>query len=431
MQTYACTIPSDPTHDSARRAMAPQPTPSPSSLLSRPRKGVLLALGAVFVLAILAAAATPLPAAAAAGGSLGATSPVTTSAFGNCNAVGSPTPSAILQGIPVPSTNVTPGGNLSAMFQVEALNWTPADSNISVHFPSIFFDFPKASGGNEQLFLNNFSVLMNFSGWSNPSLGATKNYTFPSGLQFLAHAKARIDSMKIAITATSDYGGITIEIRWHWTYTSAIFTTVTSAWSVPTTQSNFPKSVPSIFWPAPYATFLNSSGATAVIGTNYTATLGGDVAGRTLFLEMEYPSGSVVQSFPQTAPSNATTFTVLIPMENYDRYLFPGTFLVHIHDACGALLYSKTVHAVYAPSATVKFYLTPSACATHSITFNGTKFTNNTSGVFVPSSTGYPMSIPACSGHPFKSWSTTGALHIYTGHTMLVSNSGTFTVNYS
>jgi hypothetical protein len=427
MQTDTCNELGDAELASAR---PPSPSTTPARLapiLTRPRRSTVLALGAVFVLAILAAAAIPSPAATAA---VGATSPITSSAYGNCNPISSKTPSAILQGIPVPPTNVTPGGNLSAVMQVEAENWTSADSNISVHFPSIFFDFPKAAGGNEQLFFSNRSILMNFSGWSTPSFGSTKNYTFPSGLQFATGAKARIDSMKLAITATADYGQITIEIRWHWTYTSAPGVSVTSAWSVPTTKPNWPKSVPSIFWPAPYATYLNSTGTSAVIGTNFTATLGGDVAGRTFFLEMEYPSGSVVQDLQQTAPANATTFTVKIPMVNYDHWLDPGAFLVHIHDACGAMLYSKTVDAVFPASATVGFFITPAACATHSITFNGTKYLSGTYGTFLPSVTAYSMSIPACTGHPFSGWSTTGAMHIETGHSMYVDNNGTFTVNY-
>ncbi|MCI4333037.1 MAG: hypothetical protein L3K01_04850 [Thermoplasmata archaeon] len=390
-----------------------------------------MALGAVLVFALLVVTMAPLPAAVTSANSFRGSSPTTSATFGNCNAIGTPIPSALLQGIPVPRTNVTPGGNLSADMEVMAANWTPAMSNITVHFPSVFFNFPKFTGGHQQLFLSNRSFVMNFSGWSNASLGETKNYTFPAGLQFKAHTKAVIDSMKIAVQATADYGQITLEVRWAWTYNPSPGTTVTSPWSVPTNQSHFPNSVPSIFWPAPYATFLNYSGLTSTIGTNWTATLGGDVSGRMFFLEMEFPSGGVVESFGQTAPLNLSTYTVMIPMENYNRYLVPGTYLVHIHDACGALLYSKTVHAVFPPTAQVTFYLTPAACAGHSITFNGTKYTNGTSGVFVPSTTAYSMSIEGCPGHTFHSWSTTGALHIATGKSMLVSNSGTFTVNYT
>jgi hypothetical protein len=395
--------------------------------------GVWVAAGAVFVIAILALTAGPFP--LATGGSSqspgGPVTPLTTSAYGNCNPVGTKTPSALLQGIAPPPKNVTPGGNLSAVMEVEALNWTPALSNITVIFPSVYFDFPKATGGNEQLFFTNRSIVMNFSGWSQPSFASTRNYVFPNGLQFKAHSKATIDSMKLAVQATAGYGQITIEVRWQWIYNPHLGTTVHGAWSIPTNQSDWPTAVPSIFWPAPYATYLNSSGPTATIGDNFTATLGGDVGGRTFFLEMEYPSGSVVQDFLQTAPPNATTFTVRIPMLNYDHYLTPGPFLVHIHDACGAMMFNKTVDAVFPPSASVSFFLTPSACASKSITFNGTKFTNDTGATFAPSTTAYHFSIPACTGHSFHTWSTTGALHIANGSSMLVSNNGSFTVDYN
>jgi hypothetical protein len=403
----------------------------PSPVRARSRTRALAALGAIFAFAILATTAAPLPMAPSATGSGGSAVSITSSAFGNCNKVGSLTPSALLQGIMVPGRNVTSGGNLSAVMEVMAQNWTPSMSNISVHFPSIFFNFPRASGGNQQLFLSNRSILMNFSGWSNASLAATRNYTFPSGLAFLYHGVAKIDSMKLAVTATADYGQITIEVRWQWIFTPILGRSVHGPWSVPTNTSNWPKSVPSIFYPAPYTTFLASSGATAVIGTNYTATLGGDVAGRTFFLEMEYPSGSVVQAFLQTAPANATTFLVRIPIINYNSYLAPGAFLIHIHDACGAMLYNKTIHAVFAPSARIQFLLSPTACASKSITFNGSKFTNGTYGNFAPSTTNYTFAIPYCAGHHFNGWLTTGALHIASSTTMLVSYNGTFTVFYT
>jgi hypothetical protein len=405
------------------------PSSSPAGI-ARPYRAPLLALGAIAVFAILLGTMAPTPFAGAA--QPASSSAIASSAFGTCNPVTTKTPSALLQGLAVPAKNVTANGTLSADMEVMAENWTTADSNITVIFPSVFFDFPRASGGNEQLFLSNRSILMDFSGWSNASFGATRNYSFPTGLQFKANAKATIDSMKLAVQATADYGQITIEVRWQWTYTPTTpGKLVHGPWSVPTNQSNWPSSVPSIFWPAPYTTFLASSGTRAVIGTNYTATLGGDVAGRTFFLEMETPGGSVVQDFSQTAPANATTFLVRIPMISYNGNLSAGAYLVHIHDACGAMMYNKTIDAYYAPSASIRFLLTPSACATKTITFNGTAFHNNTVGTFVPGPTPYSFSIPVCSGHSFHNWVTTGALHIESGSQMVVSYNGTFTVEYN
>jgi hypothetical protein len=431
MQTYTCNEKSLPNEQiPSSRSVGPVLPGSPIQRRSG-HSGTIAAFGAVFVLAVLVTTLAPLPATFGSTGASGTLSPITSSSFGNCNKVGTLTPSALLQGIMVPGRNVTPGGNLSAVFEVMTLNWTSADSNISVHFPSVFFNFPRASGGNQQLFLSNRSILMNFSGWSNPSFGATKNYTFPAGLAFLPHSQAKIDSEKVAVTATADYGQITIEVRWQWIFSPVLGKSVHGPWTIPTNLSNWPKTVPSIFYPAPYATFLNSSGLNAVIGTNWTATLGGDVGGRTFFLEMEYPSGGVVQDLQQIAPANATTFGVRIPMLNYNSYLAPGPFLIHIHDGCGALLFNKTVHAVFAANAHVQFFLTPSACASKSITFNGTKFTNGTFGNFAPSTSNYTFSIPFCPTHHFAGWATTGALHISSGSTMLVSYNGTFTVMYT
>jgi hypothetical protein len=398
----------------------------------RPARSLALGLGILGVVALLALTLGPMPisAGSASGAAPGTVVPVTTSAFGTCNPVTTQTPSALLQGIAVPTKNVTAGGNLSAVMEVQALNWTANDSNITVYFPSVFYDFPMASGGNAQIFLSNRSIAMNFAGWSKPSFATTKNFTYPTGLDFKPHSLAKIDSMKLAVTANADYGQITIEVRWQWVYSPSLGKAIHGPWSIPTSKANWPQSVPSIFWPAPYATYLASSGKTAVIGGNFTATLGGDVAGRTFFLEMEYPAGGVVQDFLQTAPANATTFTVSIPMMNYDHYLSPGPFLVHIHDACGAMMFNKTVDAVYPPSASIRFFITPAACATKSITFNGTKFTNGTGGTFAPSPIAYRFSIPGCPGNHFQSWSTTGALHIANGTSMIVSNNGTFTVNY-
>jgi hypothetical protein len=358
--------------------------------------------------------------------------PIQTAAFGNCNPVGTKTPSALLQGIAEPKHNLSANGTLAAQMEVEAANWTPALSNITVFFPAVFFDFPQASGGNAQITFGNRSLQMNFSGWSPLSFAATKNFTFPNGVDFKKGALATIDSMKLAVMATADYGQITLEVRWRWISTAAPgLVSVKSAWSIPTSQANWPKSVPSIFWPAPYATFQGGFASTATIGQNWTGTLGGDVAGRTFFLEMENPAGVVQGSQLQTAPVNATTYTAFIMMLNYDSYLTPGVYLVHIHDACGALLWNKLVHAELGPTAQIHFALTPSTCATRSITFDGQKFTNGTVGTFAPSTTPYNFSIPSCPGNSFHGWVTTGALHIVTGKTMLVSNNGTFTVEYN
>jgi hypothetical protein len=398
-----------------------------------PRRRIGAAVVAISALAIALLFLLPSPGTFAASETAtpGRVSHVTSAAFSNCNAVGTPTPSALLQPIYVPPKNLTPGGNLSAIMEVEAMNWTSAMSNISVHFPSVYFNFPLANGGKAQLFLSNRSFLMNFSGWSPASRGQTHNYAYPAGLVFKHNGRAVIDSMKIAVQANADYQQITIEVRWQWVYQPHPGVTVHGPWTVPNASAAWPTSIPSIFYPAPYTTFLGSSGLNGTIGTNWTGTLGGDVANRTFFLEMENPAGDVVQSHLQTAPATASTYTTQLVMLSYNHDLTPGPYLMHIHDACGALLWSKTVHTAFAHSATIHFYVYPPAsCPGLGVTLNGTSYSNNTVGSFAPSTTAYNFSLGYCPGHKLKTWLTTGAIRIVGGKAMLISYDGTWTVWY-
>ncbi|MFI5414113.1 MAG: hypothetical protein ACHQ16_00345 [Candidatus Lutacidiplasmatales archaeon] len=431
MQTYPCNeiALADPSIAASLSTVSTRLEPLGRSYRTR---ATIIALGAILVIFLLAITAVPLPAAGAASGLNGHSATLSTSAFGGCNAVYTPTPSALLQGIAAPAKNETPGGNITATMEFAVVNWTSADSNITVLFPSIFFNFPRASGGNQQLMLSNRSAKLNFSGWSTPSFGQTKPYVFPAGLQFKNNSKAKIDSMKLAVQATADYGQVTLEVRWQWAYQPHPNVTARSPWSTPTTAAHWPTSVPSIFYPAPYTTLLHPNALNGTIGTNWTANLGGDVAGRTFFLEMEDPSGTVRQDLLQTAPANATNYTVHLILLNYNNFLPTGPYLVHIHDACGAMLWSRTVHAVLAPTASLRFVFNwPSACSGKTVTFNGTAYGNNSVGAITPSNTAYNFTLPFCTGHKFSTWQTTGAIHISGGRSMIVNYNGTWTIWYA
>jgi hypothetical protein len=346
----------------------------------------------------------------------------------NCNAVSSPTPSAVLITTPSPIKNTTAGGRISAAMEVQIVNYTAANNGTKVAFPAIFFSFPILPKGNFSMVLLPQILTITAPGWTSPSL-ASRSAVVPNGLAFNHSQPARMTSQLLAVMATAAYGQLTIELRWHWGNSPNGSKLVNGSWTTPTSKSNWPKSMPSIFYPAPYVSVLNTSGPTAVIGGNYTADLGGAVAGQLFFLEMEFPeSGKVVENLGQTAPANATNFTVRMPMLNYIGYLTPGTYLVHIHDVCGAMLYNKSVKAVFAATANVTFFFQPGTCGP--ITINGTKYSNGTVAVLKPSTVAYNFSLAVCKGHTFKNWVTTGALHIATGSSLLVSASGTFTVQY-
>jgi hypothetical protein len=188
--------------------------------------------------------------------------------------------------------------------------------------------------------------------------------------------------------------------------------------------------LPSIFFPAQHVDFLSGpgNGQAVTIGTTYSADLGGPVAGAYYFLEMENGVGHVVKSHGTTIPANATSGNVTITVLNYDNYLPPGLYLVHIHDACGAILYNKLIDAVFAPKVNITFEINPSICGP--MTFNGTSFASGSSGAFVPSETSYSFTEPKCSGYTFESHVDTGGLH-YTGTGKIeVSYNGTLTLTY-
>ena len=382
----------------------------------------VLAMSAFFLL-------TALPVSTGLGSTLSSVNEtISTASSSACNPVASPSPSALYIPLGEPKVNLSAGGTLTSEYEVQVVNYSVADLGMPLYFPTVFFTFPTHGGPNFSLTLTPTTYNITGAGWSNPAL-TSHSAVVPGGLAFTAGVKARLSTQRLAIMAPVNYGAITIEVRWKWTLQQANGTTTAAPWSVPTNASHGPSNLPSIFEPAPYVTFLAGAGngAPVTIGTNYTATIGRDVAGRYFFLEMEDGAGHVVMDQGQTAPANATTFDVSIPVINYDSYLPPEKYLVHIHDSCGAILYNKLISAVFAPQANITFTAQP--CG--SITFNGTSFSNNTVGVFTPSTTPYTFSVHGCKGHSFNSWVTTGALHIEGSTKMLVSGSGTFAVKYN
>lgn len=413
------------------RAVRSAPTPPPRHGGTGRLVAAVLALTTLlFVGALLVpASGTPIASQTATGGAA-LTAAVSSSAGPTCNPVRALAPSALYMTTGVPLKNVTPGGTLTGELEFAVLNFTNATSPVTLALPAIFYKFPLAAGGNFSMEIAPRNITVASAGWTAANALA-RSSSVPAGLVFKKGSEASLTSMKVSIMANDRYGNVTIEARWRWGSTPAPGHSVWGSWTVPTskTKSPHPDDLPSIFYPAPYADLVSSTGAVATIGASYNATLAGPlIAGQLFFLEMEYPSGKVVQDLGQTAPANATSYNVTIPMLNYNGALTPGSYLVHIHDACGGLLYNKVIKAVYPANATISFFIEPGNCG--SVTFGGQTFTNNTSGTFTPSPTSYNFSLTGCKHHTFQTWVTTGGLHITSGSSMQVSASGTFTVEY-
>lgn len=364
------------------------------------------------------------PASAGATAVTSASSPATNY---TCNAVYTSTPSAIYIPIAVPAKNLTTNGEIVASMEVQVVNYTNASYGAILAFPGIFFKFPLAAGGNFTMFIAPSNFTITGAGWSNPNL-LQRSDVVAGGLVFKKGSDATLTTEKVAVMANRHEGQITIEVRWHWENTPpGKKKPISGSWSIPTAQHYAP-ALPSIFYPAQYVRVVNETGAQATIGSTYNITLAGTVGAERFFLEMEQASGHVVQSQAWYTSYNATIVNTSISMLNYDHYLSPGTYLVHVHDACGALLFNKVVKLVYPPVANVTFYFVPGQCGP--IYINGSSYTNGTTGAFQPSPTAYNFSFGSCKGETFSNWSTTGALHIASGHSIVISASGTFTVRY-
>jgi hypothetical protein len=369
------------------------------------------------------------PAAPAAASPAGPAQLAPSTTSGICNPTHSLAPSSIYINQQEPlGKNLSPNGTLSSYLELQVLNYTPADYGLQLWFPSTYYTYPMATHGNFSYVIQPQFVTINGSGWLSPP-ALQKSAKVAAGIDFAHDGLARLTTQKLAIMVNAPYGNITVEFRWHWSMQEPNSTYVLShSWTVPSNSSGSHGQLPSIFYPAPYVTYLGGTTGSVYIGDNFSATLGGAVAGRNFFLEMEYAGGKVQDSASDTAPANATTFNVSIIMLNYDHYLDPALVLVHIHDSCGALLYNKEVRVVFAPVATVQFFTNPATCG--AVTINGATYTNGMTGSFTPSETPYNFTLSGCKGYTFSNWVDTGALHIVKNDVLLISGSGTFTVTF-
>ncbi len=346
----------------------------------------------------------------------------------HCNAVGSPTPSALLVQSPQPGKNLAPGGSMGYEMQVEIANWANQTGPVNLTFPTVYFDFPLTNGHNFSITYPAGNLTISAGGWTATTLLA-RSAIVPGGLNFSVGQTARMDSEKIAIMSSGNYGTVLAKFRWRWTeHEPGATSTYLGLWTAPTTRSHFPVSVPSEFFPAAYVELLSTSGSPATAGTNYTMTVTSRfMPGEWLLTELEFPSGHVVQADNQTWPAGHSVYDAEILMLTWGHELLPGPYLIHLHDECGALLYSRTVTTRFPSTANVTL-LIAKGCGP--INFGGTHYANNTTISVTPSVTPYVVKARNCHGLTFDGSNLTGGLHLVSLKRVLVSCSGTLEIRY-
>ncbi|HZY69770.1 MAG TPA: hypothetical protein VFF67_02175 [Thermoplasmata archaeon] len=345
---------------------------------------------------------------------------------GTCYAADGPTPAGVLIGEPAPSIALTSGDRMTVAYELQARNYTSAVLGEVVHVPSLFAKFTLKNHTVMEFFLLHHNLTIAGPNWTDPNLTAYAK-TMGGPVVFARNSTATLTSQKLAVMATNlYYGNLTVAMRWQWIInrTANGGNVTVGAWSH--LQANSQN--PSVFMPAPFVAQVAHSGPTVVIGSTYTALLTGATNGTVFNIELEDKYGIRIRQSDVTTPTvppNPFNLSIYVMGDNHS--LVPEKALVHIHDHCGAILYSTSIVLVYAPMVTVKVGFAPVGCGP--LTFNGTAYSGSTNVSMVPSSTVYSASVPSCQGHAFYHWLThlgVMAFNSSSGNTsVIVSGNGT------
>ncbi len=323
-----------------------------------------------------------------------------------------------------PATSITAGDHVGVTFEFNVTVTNVPVAGLRVYTPTVFVTMPLIGGSGFPVTFNNHTFTMTGLRWT--SLSYSKLVT--SDFAFNPTANATLSTQKVGTMADTPYGTLTLQWRWSWNVTFPSGGYLQGPWSVPTSSMGNSWQ-PSIFEPAPYVDLVSESPANDLIGSNYTMYLAGDVAARSFFFELETPTGTVwasewVYDNSTTNATFETNFTLL----GRQNYLNPGLYIVHIHDSCIALLYSKRVTLAYAPTASVRFVTTPSNCGT--ITFDGVTYNNGQSATVVPSPNPYNYSWRTCKGFIVSHLTLEGAIHFVSPGLLVISANGSFILNF-
>jgi hypothetical protein len=217
------------------------------------------------------------------------------------------------------------------------VNYTSALGRVTVSIPSSHAVFPTTVGGELDVNLSAATVVLGGTGWSAPLTGQIKS---SAPIPFNHTQVAHFGTSKIAVMADRLYTGkVELAFRWQWSVAGQ-----NGVWTVPT-RSWSGAFLPSIFSPAPYVAFPTPA-ATAVTGTNYTVPMSGAVAHTMFRMVIEYPTnGTEIRHQDEYSAPTATTFngTILLDYTKPVTPITPGTYIVHVHDVCDAIIHSNSV----------------------------------------------------------------------------------------
>jgi hypothetical protein len=237
-----------------------------------------------------------------------------------------------------PNRSVKSGSTIQVAYQVKVVNYTSSMGHVTVYIPPVTAVFPLTKSGQLNISAPARNVSIGGGGWTGGG-ATTFNYKTAVAIQFNSSAVAHLTTQKIAVMASTSYNGkVQVEFEWRW-----VIPGLNGVWTVPSYSYTNPY-LPSIFYPAPLVPVLSNTSASQA-GTNYTVVLGGAVSHTTFRMVLEYPNnGTEIRSQDEYTALGVKTFNATVFLATKGTTSLPaGHYLVHVHDACDAILHSLTV----------------------------------------------------------------------------------------
>ncbi|MCI4337257.1 MAG: hypothetical protein L3K17_08750 [Thermoplasmata archaeon] len=315
--------------------------------LARPAS-LLLAVGVVVVSAFALFGGAP-----AAAWWADPAHPLTTSAADTpavrCVSIDGVPPSALEIAVPGPVGAAGAGSSLSVSAELRVLAVEGLATEGEIVLPTLTATFSTISAGPIDVVLSPRDLAAASDAWTNASQ-ASGSHVFSSAVVFPSGSNATLSSSLIAITSPAPLGSLAVEVRWQWTLLPTGAPTQTGPWSEPSASAG----VPSILYPQAYVALVRTSPLNATIGESFDVTLAGGSAPQTFLLKLENAStGATLNRGSVVSPATpVTNFSGSIEIINSSGSLLPGHYLIHVHDACGAILYSLPVIVSGGPNGT-------------------------------------------------------------------------------
>jgi hypothetical protein len=242
---------------------------------------------------------------------------------------------------PAPAPDAALGTVVSVAYELRAVTLPAGVDPVTVQMPGVTAFFPLSSGTPLQVFLPAETFSVTAAGWIS---SGTHSKPVPASSSFAAGSVAQLSTQLLAVMATAPAGSFDLEVRWNWSVSSSDGATSSGPGTVPTWSGQFP----SIFAPEPYVALDARGPAAETSGAIFQAEFSGAGAGWPFLLKLENAStgATLNRAYFNSTDDSGAPFVGSIQMAAGSVPLAPGSYLVHLHDQCGGILYSLPVEIV-------------------------------------------------------------------------------------